>query len=83
MEINKRGPHERIQRKSRPRYWWNVRDRASGVQLIQQTEAEGLFVRCDVSKSVDVEVMVRQVEGVYGRLDFAFNNAGVVPKAGR
>jgi len=26
-------------------------------------------------------VMVRQVEDVYGRLDFAFNNAGVAPKA--
>ena len=51
------------------------------VQLIQQAGAEGLFVRCDVSKSVDVEVMVRQVEDVYGRLDFAFNNAGVAPKA--
>jgi len=51
------------------------------VRLIHQLGAEGRFVRGDVSKSADVEAMVRQVEDAYGRLDFAFNNAGVAPPA--
>ena len=51
------------------------------VRLIHQLGAEGRFVRGDVSKSPDVEAMVRQVENAYGRLDFAFNNAGVAPAA--
>ena len=50
------------------------------VQLVQETGTDGLFVRCDVSNPADVEAMVRQVENTYGRLDFAFNNAGVAPK---
>ena len=50
------------------------------VRLIQQVGAEGRFVRCDVSKAIEVEAMVRQLEEAYGRLDFAFNNAGVAPK---
>lgn len=50
------------------------------VGLIRQAGAEGLFVRCDVSKPTEVEAMIRQVEETYGRLNFAFNNAGVAPK---
>ena len=50
------------------------------VQIIREAGGEGLFVRCDVSKSAEVEAMIRQVEATYGRLDFAFNNAGVAPK---
>ena len=37
-------------------------------------------MRCDVSKPAEVESLVRQVEETHGRLDFAFNNAGVAPK---
>ena len=50
------------------------------VRLVQQAGAEGRFVRCDVSKAAEVVAMIRQVEEAYGRLDFAFNNAGVAPK---
>jgi NAD(P)-dependent dehydrogenase (short-subunit alcohol dehydrogenase family) len=46
------------------------------VRLIHRLGAEGRFVRGDVSKSANVEAMIRQVEDAYGRLDFAFNNAG-------
>ncbi len=49
--------------------------------LIRQAGAEGLFVRCDVSKPAEVESLVQQVEETCGRLDFAFNNAGVAPKS--
>ena len=50
------------------------------VRLVQQAGAAGSFVCCDVSKAAEVESMIGQVEKVYGRLDSAFNNAGVAPK---
>ena len=49
------------------------------VRLVQEAGTEGIFIRCDVSKGTEVEAMIRQVEDTYGRLDFAFNNAGVAP----
>lgn len=41
---------------------------------------EALFIKADVSKSNEVEEMVSRIKDVYGRLDFAFNNAGIVVK---
>lgn len=35
------------------------------------------FVRCDVRRSGDVKTLVEQTIEQFGRLDFAFNNAGV------
>ncbi len=49
------------------------------VRLIRETGGEATFVRCDVSKREDVEEMVKAVVGTYGRLDYAFNNAGIGP----
>ncbi len=43
-------------------------------------EAEGhqvLGVRCDVSKADEVAAMLRRTVDTYGRLDAAFNNAGI------
>jgi NAD(P)-dependent dehydrogenase (short-subunit alcohol dehydrogenase family) len=36
-----------------------------------------LAVRCDVSNDVDVETMVKKTVTAYGRLDAAYNNAGI------
>jgi NAD(P)-dependent dehydrogenase (short-subunit alcohol dehydrogenase family) len=36
-----------------------------------------MFVNCDVSNSADVENVISQTLKTYGRLDFAFNNAGI------
>lgn len=47
------------------------------VRLIKETGNEALFVKCDVSKAVDIEAMVMKTVDRYGRLDYAFNNAGV------
>src|SRR3989449_7041381 len=47
------------------------------VRMIKADGGESLFVKADVSKSPDVEAMVRQAVGTYGRLDCAFNNAGI------
>ena len=47
------------------------------VGLIQEAGGQGLFVRADVSNPADVEKMVATVISRFGRLDVAFNNAGV------
>ncbi|MCI0357420.1 MAG: SDR family oxidoreductase [Planctomycetaceae bacterium] len=47
------------------------------VQLVQSAGGQGLFVRADVSQPADVESMIATVLSRFGRLDVAFNNAGV------
>jgi NAD(P)-dependent dehydrogenase (short-subunit alcohol dehydrogenase family) len=49
------------------------------VRLIKKAGGEALFVKADVSKAADVEAMVKKTVETYGRLDCAFNNAGVQP----
>jgi NAD(P)-dependent dehydrogenase (short-subunit alcohol dehydrogenase family) len=46
------------------------------VRLVQETSSEAVFVQADVTKSSDVEAMVKRTLEIYGRLDYAFNNAG-------
>jgi len=36
-----------------------------------------LAIRCDVSKDDEVEAMVKQTVKTFGRLDAAYNNAGI------
>jgi NAD(P)-dependent dehydrogenase (short-subunit alcohol dehydrogenase family) len=47
------------------------------ARLIKGTGADAFFVKCDVSKAVYVEAMVKKAVDTYGRVDCAFNNAGV------
>ena len=47
------------------------------VAEIQALGGEASFVRTDVSKATDVEAMIEQTLATFGRLDFAFNNAGI------
>lgn len=47
------------------------------VRVIGEDGDEASFVEADVSRSADVEALVRRAVGVYGRLDYAFNNAGI------
>ncbi len=47
------------------------------VQAIRNLQAEAIFIKTDVSQSADVQNMVKTVIGTFGRLDCAFNNAGV------
>jgi NAD(P)-dependent dehydrogenase (short-subunit alcohol dehydrogenase family) len=44
---------------------------------IREAGGEARFVQVDVSKADDVKAMVDRTVGWYGRLDCAFNNAGV------
>lgn len=47
--------------------------------LIRQSGAECLFVRSDVSSEEDVKTLVMRTVETYGKLDCAFNNAGIDP----
>jgi NAD(P)-dependent dehydrogenase (short-subunit alcohol dehydrogenase family) len=49
------------------------------VRLISEAGGEAAFIRCDVTKESDVEELVSGIVGLYGSLDFAYNNAGVGP----
>ena len=46
---------------------------------LSQTGKEGLFVRCDVTKTPQVNDMVAKVLDKYGRIDILMNNAGAAP----
>lgn len=47
------------------------------LQMIKSAGGEAIFVKADVSKADEVEAMVQKAIDTYGRLDCAFNNAGV------
>ena len=47
------------------------------LSAIHSNGGEAIFVKCDVSKDPDVKNMVDKAVSQFGRLDFAFNNAGV------
>jgi NAD(P)-dependent dehydrogenase (short-subunit alcohol dehydrogenase family) len=47
------------------------------VQAIRAHGGEAIFVTTDVAKAADVQTLVEKVIAQYGRLDIAFNNAGV------
>lgn len=49
------------------------------VQAIREAGGEASFVQCDVSDETQVKAMVETVLQTYGRIDCAFNNAGVGP----
>jgi NAD(P)-dependent dehydrogenase (short-subunit alcohol dehydrogenase family) len=47
------------------------------VRMIQETSGEALFCKADVSQAAEVQPLVHTAVETYGRLDCAFNNAGV------
>jgi NAD(P)-dependent dehydrogenase (short-subunit alcohol dehydrogenase family) len=47
------------------------------VRLLRAQGGEGFFVTTDVSKAVLVKELVERTLQKFGRLDFAFNNAGI------
>jgi NAD(P)-dependent dehydrogenase (short-subunit alcohol dehydrogenase family) len=47
------------------------------VELIERDGGAAAFVDCDVTDSADVERLVAETVRRFGRLDFAYNNAGV------
>ena len=47
------------------------------VQQIEALESPVLFIKCDVAQTEEVKAMVAQTITYFGRLDYAFNNAGI------
>lgn len=47
------------------------------VALVRRAGGDAVFVRCDVANGADVENVVAATLRAYGRLDCAFNNAGI------
>jgi NAD(P)-dependent dehydrogenase (short-subunit alcohol dehydrogenase family) len=55
----------------------DVADEAATARLVEHAGGEAHAVRCDVTRSEDVEAAVRAAVERFGGLDVAFNNAGI------
>lgn len=51
----------------------------SAADAVRASRGEAIAVRCDVSQEEDVATMVAAATAQWGRLDGAFNNAGIAP----
>jgi len=51
------------------------------VKLIKQAGGEAAFHKCDVTRAAEVEATVAAAVKVFGRLDCAHNNAGIIGKS--
>lgn len=56
---------------------WNFEAAQSAANALKAQGSRALAVQCDVSDDVQVEAMVAQTVSTFGRLDVAYNNAGV------
>lgn len=56
---------------------WIEDENGDTLKQIEAAGSKGLFIKCDVSKVNDVKEMVNRTLKEFGRIDFAFNNAGI------
>lgn len=56
---------------------WIEDKEESTLKMVRESGAEAVFIKCDVSKDTDVKSLIEQTVAKYGRLDYAFNNAGI------
>lgn len=47
------------------------------IRKIAEMGRDSLFIKCDVSRGENVQAMMEKIIDRFGRLDFAFNNAGI------
>ena len=47
------------------------------VAMVRAAGGTALALKCDVSRSADVERVIQTAVQMYGRIDCAFNNAGI------
>ena len=53
------------------------------VELIRAAGGDAVFVRCNVTNESDVQNLLAQAVNAYGRVDYAFNNAGIEIEKGK
>ena len=53
------------------------------LRMLNEAGADAIFVKTDISRWADVEAMVAKAVEKYGRLDCAFNNAGIEGEGGQ
>src|ERR1700744_1131097 len=56
---------------------WNEKEVQAAAKDLADQGHKILAIRCDVSDDAQVEAMVKQTVSTFGRLDAAYNNAGV------
>src|SRR5579885_2274880 len=56
---------------------WNETGGAETLRIVQDLGAEAVFAKTDVSRREDVDALVAKAVTAFGRLDCAFNNAGI------
>lgn len=57
-------------------------DVGSGEETVRQISAQGgtaMFVKTDIANEASVAALVERTVSAYGKLDGAFNNAGIAP----
>ncbi|MEH2461955.1 SDR family oxidoreductase [Nostoc sp.] len=50
------------------------------ARMIEELGGRAIAVRCDVTQTEDVKAALAKTVEAFGRLDFAFNNAGIEPR---
>jgi NAD(P)-dependent dehydrogenase (short-subunit alcohol dehydrogenase family) len=55
----------------------DVKNGEETIRRIKEAGGEAVFVKTDVSQEPDVENLIKKTVETYGRLDCAFNNAGI------
>ena len=53
------------------------------VELIRAAGGDAVFVHCNVTNESDVQNLLAQAVNAYGRVDYAFNNAGIEIEKGK
>jgi NAD(P)-dependent dehydrogenase (short-subunit alcohol dehydrogenase family) len=61
----------------------NISGAEETLRLIREAGGEGIFIKCNVAIEQEVEEAVSKTVEIFGRLDLAFNNAGVGPDGKR
>ena len=56
---------------------WSEKDGKETVEQVRKINGEAVFVKTDVSKTVDIDKMVKTCLDKFGRVDILVNNAGI------